>query len=181
MGDGQRDDVLARLRDLEVEPALVDNEESVRTVASPQEEEQREHRAELERREREKDQQIEQAAEVVPTLRLAQVNLERGQEAQHAFRDAGPDGDEAERLLLELVAGEVPVLLQLRDLEAANAALLGRTITNPELSAAVLKVAKETSAWLTAVRARAQTTMGVVADLRAQRRFLSAHRRKLGD
>lgn len=180
MGDEQRADVLARLRDLEGEPALVDNDEALRSAVSPQEEHQ-EHRAELERRQREKDEQIEQAAEVVPTLRLAQVNLERGQEVQQAFRDTGPDGDEAERLLLELVAGEIPVLLQLRDLEAANAALLGRTITNPELSTAVLKVARETTAWLTAVRTRTQNTMGVIADLRAQRKFLARHRRKVGD
>ena len=175
------DDLLARLRDLEGEPALEDNEEALRTVVSPQDAQQQEEQAEREQKEREKDEQMQRAADVLPMLRLTDVNLQRGREVQEAFLEAGPDGDEAERLLLELVAGEVPVILQLRDLEAATAALACRTMTNPELTPAVLKVARETTAWLTAVRKRAETTMGVIADLRAQRRFLAAHRTKRGD
>jgi hypothetical protein len=181
MTDESRVDLLARQLDLEVEPALVDNEAAIRSEFSALEAKQEEHRAELERRQREKEEQLEHAADVLPALRLADANLQRGREVKQTFLEAGPDGDEAERLLLELIAGEVPVILQLRDLEAATAALACRTMTDPTLSPGVLKVARETTAWLTAVRSRTEKTMVVIADLRAQRRFLAAHRRQSGD
>lgn len=116
----------------------------------------------------------------VGALTLSPASLGRAREVREALR-AESDGDAAEQLLEELVAGEVAVGHHLQDIEAASAVLLGRVLTDPELALPTVRVAREIVALSTAVRTRTQNTLNAIAGLRAQRVLLAAQRgRRLG-
>ena len=131
-------------------------------------------------RTREADEEsITRSMDAISTLTLAPANLERGARARTDF-DASGDGEVGERLLEELVANEVPIALQLQDVEGALATLLSRSITLPEVSLQALKVLRETVLTSNAVRRRIENSLGAAANLRAQRRFLATHRGRNG-
>jgi hypothetical protein len=125
------------------------------------------------------DDAITRSMNAISTLTLAPANLERGVRARTDF-EAGDDGEVGERLLEELVANEVPIALQLQDVEGALATLLSRSITLPEVSLQALKVLRETVHVSNAVRRRIENSLGAAANLRAQRRFLATHRGRSG-
>ncbi len=96
-------------------------------------------------------------------------------EARAALRD-GSDGDPAERILEELVGGEVGLGHELQNLEGVATALLTRTIDRPELALKVSAVAREVFALSSAIRRRTENTFSAIASLRAQRVLLAAQR-----
>ena len=108
-------------------------------------------------------------------LVLSQANLARARQVRQAFAERS-DGDPAEELLEELIAGEIGVGHQLQDLEGVATALLGRTLMEPELALHVVKVAREIAALSSAVRRRTENSLNAVAGLRAQRLLVAAHR-----
>lgn len=88
------------------------------------------------------------------------------------FRHASSSEPIGEQILEELVATETPIAMALQDAEAALVALLHRTVTDPQLAVAVVKLLKETVLVSNAVRRRIENSLGAVANLRAQRDFL---------
>ena len=158
---------------------LVDNDLIV-PRPSPQEEELQDDAVALERRQLQGEEQAELAAAAIPRLRLSAVNLARGQQVRKAFEDRDDDGDEGERLLEELTAAEVPIALQLQDIEGALTAMLGKAVLEPEAALQVARVLKETVALSGAVRTRMQNCLSAAANLRAQRKFLALHRGRVG-
>ena len=90
------------------------------------------------------------------------------------------DADVGERLLEELTAAEVPIALQLQDIEGALTAMLGKAVLEPEAALTVAKVLKETIALSSAIRTRMANALSASANLRAQRRFLAANRGRVG-
>ena len=120
------------------------------------------------------------AADAVANLTLSAPNLRRAHEVRVAFEAADDDGDIGERLLEELVSGEVGVALELQNIEGALASLLGKTVTDPRLALEVAKVFRETAGLSSAVRRRIENSLGAVATLRAQRILMSAQRARLG-
>lgn len=123
------------------------------------------------------------AALEAPTLMISRENIQRGIEVRDAFDRAGPDSDVGARLLEEFVAGEVPIVRELQNVEGALGALLGRTVMGADLHLAlkVAEVLRETVALSSAVRKRAETSLAAVAGLRAQRAFISSnHQRTRG-
>lgn len=107
---------------------------------------------------------------------LAPAHQRRALEARLAFAAAGTSTDAGERLLQELVAGEVGVALQLVDVEAGLASLLAKTIADPRLATEVAKVFRETVALSGAVRRRMEGCLSAAATLRAQRLLLTMQR-----
>jgi len=178
MTEESRVDVLARQQDLDAEPELVDNEVTVTPPAFlPQETEFRDREAERDRQLREK---AELTAKVLPKLVLSPANLARGQQVRQAFEASGTDSDVGERLLEELVAAEVPVALELQRIEGALTAFLGEAMLESEAALQVAKVLKETVGLSNAIRSRMQNALSAAANLRAHRKFLAAHRGRVG-
>jgi len=136
--------------------------------------------AQLELRRLEKEEQGKLAAVALSKLTLSSVNLERGREVRTAFENAGPDADVAERLLEELTASEVPVAMQLQDIEASLVVMLTKAILDPEAAAHIAKLLRETMGLSGAIRTRMTNSLGAVANLRAQRKFLANHRGRVG-
>jgi hypothetical protein len=169
--------LLAGVEDLAsaTESILVDNE-ALEPAISPTEAALQEHNADLERERTDKFEQSKLVAAGLPSLTLSSVNLERGRQVRRAFEESGPDAEVAERLLEELTAGEVPVAMQLQDIEGALVAMLGRAILEPEAALQITKILRETVALSGAVRTRMQNALGAAANLRAQRRFLAAQK-----
>jgi hypothetical protein len=115
---------------------------------------------------------------VMPTLSEGNVGYMR--KAREAF-EAASDGDAAEDVLEQFVTGEVGIGLQLQDLEAAAASLLGQALVDPTLAMATAKVMRELIAISSAVRRRTEHTLTTIAGLRAQRQLLAAQRGRRGD
>jgi hypothetical protein len=120
------------------------------------------------------------AADAVATLRLAPVNLQRAHEVRVAFAQTGDDCDAAERLLLELVAGESAIAMELQDVEGGLASLLRKTVINPTLTIALAKALREVVGVNNAIRRRMENSLGAAENLKAQRRFLRAQRGRIG-
>jgi hypothetical protein len=156
------------------ELTLVDNESLEPSISEDA------HEDGLELRRLERVEQGKLATAALATLTLSAVNLERGQQIRKAFEDSGSDADVAERLLEELTAGEVPIALQLQDIEASLVVMLGRAILDPEAAMHLAKLLRETMALSGAIRTRMQNALGAAANLRAQRKFLAAHRGRIG-
>lgn len=116
------------------------------------------------------------------SLVLSAESIGRGVEVRAAFERAGPDSDVGERLLEEFVAGEVPIVRELQNVEGALVALLGRTVmaADPAVALKVAEVLRETVALSSAIRKRAEASLVAVAGLRAQRAFSAAHAGKGG-
>jgi hypothetical protein len=161
------------------ETTLVDND-AVMPRISPDEEALRAYDADLDPQRAEKSEQAKLGTAALSSLTLSPLNLERGQQIRRAFEQGGRDADVAERLLEELTAGEVPVALQLQDIEASLTVMLGRAILEPEAAMQIAKVLRETVALSGAVRTRMQNALGAAANLKAQRTFLAAQRGRLG-
>jgi len=138
------------------------------------------HEAHLERQRADRSERAKLAAAGLPSLTLSLVNLERGRQVGKAFEENGPEADVAERLLEELTAGEVPVALQLQDIEAMLVAMLGKAVLEPGPAMQIVKVLRETVALSGAVRTRMQNALGAAANLRAQRKFLANQRGRFG-
>jgi len=176
MAEESRVDPLARMA--EPEPELVDNEVAVPSPSFlPQETELRDREADLDRQLREK---AELTAKVLPKLVLSPQNLARGKQVRDAFDASGTDSDVGERLLEELVAAEVPVALELQRIEGALTAFLGEAMLESEAALQVVKVLKETVGLSGAIRTRMQNCLSAAANLRAHRKFLAAHRGRVG-
>lgn len=107
--------------------------------------------------------------------RLAQ----RGEEARRALDAAAPDSGPDERLLHELVARQLPLVLQLHEIEEQLATRLGLVMDDPKLAVVVVRVLRETVAIASATSKRIQSTLTAASALRAQRRFLVLHGRTL--
>lgn len=118
--------------------------------------------------------------DAVAGLTLSAANIVRAQEVLGEFDVAEEPSEVGERLLHELVAGELAVARELQDIEGAMAALLGRTVTDPALSAAVAKSFREAVALSNAVRRRMEGSLSAAAGLRAQRLLLTAQRGRIG-
>jgi hypothetical protein len=113
-------------------------------------------------------------------LTLTPANLARGAEVRAEF-ESGNDGEVGERLLENLVAAEVPIAMQLQDIEAAVAGLLSRSLAHPEVALHAAKLLRESVAVSNAVRLRIERSIGTIASLRAQRRFLAVNRGQRGN
>ena len=113
--------------------------------------------------------------DATPNLTLSQGSLDRVRDVRRSFEDAS-DGDPAEALLEQLIAGETGIGHQLQDLEAAATVLLGRVLTDPQLAMPVARVTREIVALGSAVRRRTENSLNAVAGLRAQRILISKHR-----
>lgn len=107
--------------------------------------------------------------------RLAQ----RGDDARRALDAAAPDAGPDEQLLHELVARQLPLVLQLHEIEEQLATRLGLVMDDPKLAVVVVRVLRETVAIASATSKRIQSTLTAASALRAQRRFLVLHRRTL--
>ncbi len=121
----------------------------------------------------------EQPAAAPPSpvaLTISRDNIARGIAVRQAFEIGDRDSEVAERLLEEFVAGEVPIVRELQNVEGALVALLGQTLLDPALALRVANVLKETTAVSAAVRRRAETSLAAAASLRAQKAFLATHR-----
>ncbi len=116
----------------------------------------------------------------VSMLTLSPANIRRATEIGGTFRNSGNDAKIGERLLEELVSGEVGIALELRDIEGALASLVGKTVTDPTLVIAVMKALREVIAANGSVRGRMERSLAAAANLRAQRRFLRAQHGRLG-
>jgi hypothetical protein len=116
----------------------------------------------------------------IANLKLAPANLNRAHEVRRAFDRADEDCAVGEGLLRELVAGETAVALELQDVEAAVVVLLRNAITDPAMAAAVSKTLRDVVAVSTSVRKRMENSLGAAENLKAQRRFLSAQRGRIG-
>jgi hypothetical protein len=112
------------------------------------------------------------------SLTISSPSLALAGEARAALRD-GSDGDPAERILEELVAGEVGLGHELQGLEGVATTLLTRSIDRPELALKVAAVAREVFALSSAIRRRTENSLSAIAGLRAQRVLLAAHRGRL--
>jgi hypothetical protein len=173
--------LLARAEDLAVatESILVEDE-SLEPAISLAEEALQEHETNVERERANRSGQAKLAAAALPSLTLSSVNIERGCQVRKAFEESGSDADVAERLLEELTAGEVPVAMQLQDIEGALVAMLGKAVLEPEPAMQIVKVLRETVALSGAIRTRMQNALGAAANLLAQRRFLANQRGRSG-
>ena len=120
------------------------------------------------------------AAEAVAKMTLSDRNLKRGGQVRASFEAAGDAGEVGERLLEELVAGEVAVALELSDVEATLAAMLRSVQSNPEVTLVVLKTLKEAVSLSDAIRRRMQNSLAAAATLRTQRQLVAAQRGRLG-
>jgi hypothetical protein len=122
--------------------------------------------------------QAARAAEAMANLTLSSTSLASAREVRQSFEENGAEA--AEQLLERFVADETAVALDLQNAEAASIVLLARAILDPDLAGKVAKMAREVVALSSAIRARTERTLARVADLRAQRAFLAAHRRPNG-
>lgn len=111
-------------------------------------------------------------ARVSATLGLRPVYLAKAESLRRKFKTPDQTGTTGEQILEELVATETPIAMALQDAEAALVSLLHKTITDPNLALAVMKLLKETVTVSGAVRRRIENSLGAVANLRAQREFL---------
>jgi hypothetical protein len=118
-------------------------------------------------------------AEAISKLTISPASLERARDVRQMF-DAASDGDPAEGLLEQLVAGEVGIGHELQNLEGVSTALLVHTIENPALALQVARLAREIVSLSSAVRRRTENTLGAIAGLRAQRLLLAAQRGRIG-
>jgi hypothetical protein len=160
---------------------LVEN--SVSLPPSQEEDDQPELRVYREEQTPRRDTTADQLAvptDAVANLRLPQRSIDRAAEVKRAFDHAGPESDVGERLLEELVSGELAVALELENTEAALITLLQKTITDPTLATAVAKLTREVFGLSGAVRHRIQGSLGAIAGLRAQRALLTTHRARSG-
>jgi hypothetical protein len=124
--------------------------------------------------------QLTLAADAASNLALPERSVARAVEAKGAFDRAGIESDVGERLLEELVSGELAVALELQNTEGALIALLQKAVTDPALATAVAKLTREVVGLSSAVRRRIEGSLGAVAGLRAQRAFLASHRARTG-
>lgn len=115
---------------------------------------------------------LARAAAAIANLTLAARSIEEGARISRAFKDKGA-ADVAEQILEQLIAGEVPVVLELQNIEGNLIALAQRCITEPALFLKVMETFKETVAVSAAVRRRMQNSMSCAAGLKAQRRMLN--------
>ena len=127
-----------------------------------------------------RDAGVDKSADALSMLTLNPVNLQRAREIGGTFHKSGDDAKIGERLLEELVSGEVGIALELRDIEGALASLVGKTVTDPTLVIAVMKALREVIAANGSVRGRMERSLAAAANLRAQRRFLRAQHGRLG-
>jgi hypothetical protein len=152
---------------------LVDADDAAPVVRHPSDELMTESaRGEFDQRRQQ--QALAQPADV-SGLMLSAPSLERARDVREAFRQSS-DGEPAESLLEELIAGEVAVAHQLQDTEAAATVLLARVVADPELALHVAKVTREIVSLNTAVRRRIEGSLSAVATLRASRLLLAAQR-----
>ena len=111
----------------------------------------------------------------ISKLTISTESLRLIREARDTF-SAASDGDPAERILEELVVGEVGLGHELQNLEAAAISFLGKTLDRPELAVEVARVAREVVGLSSAVRRRTENSLSAIAGLRAQRVILAAQR-----
>jgi hypothetical protein len=117
---------------------------------------------------------------LAPLPSISKASLALVGEARQTFRQSS-DGDPAERILEDLVAGEVGLGHELQNLEGVATGLLVRTIDDPLLALQIIKVAREVFALSTALRRRTENTFAAIAGLRAQRVLLAGQRGRLHD
>jgi hypothetical protein len=177
MTEDNRVDLLARFRDVDAEPALVDNDTPPPVSAEGSE---LDEEASLQRRRCEREEQSKLAAVALSKMKLSPAHLARGEQVRKRFEEAGTDGDDGEKLLEELTAREVPIALALQDLESTLAALLAKAVLEPEPALHVTRAFKEVVGLSGAIRTRMQNCLSAAANLRAHRSFLKEHRRPSG-
>jgi hypothetical protein len=122
------------------------------------------------------DEEPKPEAEPPQTLAIASVSSERANAHAQALLGLAPDTAPDERVLLDLVAAELPLAFELRRLETQLAARVGLLLENPTLAVAVAKVLRDVANLSGAVARRVQGSLGVAANLRAQRRLLAVQR-----
>jgi hypothetical protein len=116
--------------------------------------------------------QLARAAAATANLALPDRSIAEGIRVAQAFKEQG-GADVAEQILEQLVSGEVPVALELENIEGALVALLQRTVVEPHLFLKVAESFRETVATSAAIRRRIQNSLSAAAGLRAQRRMLN--------
>jgi len=112
--------------------------------------------------------------------RLPAEYIERARVVRQALDSSSPAAAADERLLHELIAGDMPVALALQDAQAELVRVLQKALHNPELALSVAKVMRETVALTSAVSRRIEASLMASGSLRAQRRFLALNRGKDG-
>ena len=118
----------------------------------------------------------ERARAAVAGMTISPANVKRAREIEREFRREDEESGVGERLLLELVAGESALALELQDIEGALLGLIGKAIANPNVALAVTKTLREVVLVSNAVRRRMENSLGAAENLKAQRRFLRAQR-----
>ncbi len=110
-----------------------------------------------------------------PRLPLDESLAAKGDQARRALDSASPEAAPDERILHELVAKQLPIVLLLHELEEQLAIRIKLSLDDPRLAFAVAKVLRETVMMASAMSKRVQGTLSTAASLRAQRRFLAVH------
>jgi hypothetical protein len=83
-----------------------------------------------------------------------------------------PNAAADERVLTDLVVDELPLAFELRRLELELAARIGLALDDPGLLTALARAMREVTALSGSVTRRIQGSLGVAANLRAQRRLI---------
>jgi hypothetical protein len=89
---------------------------------------------------------------------------------------AYPNATAEERILMDLIKDEGPVVMALQDAKLSLAIRLNQVLLDPRLARAVSGTLKEAVTISAVVTKRVQSALGALASLRAQRRFLELHR-----
>jgi hypothetical protein len=106
-------------------------------------------------------------------LTVAQSSSDRARGHSEALLGMAPNAAADERVLTDLVVDELPLAFELRRLELELAARIGLALDNPGLLTALARAMRELTALSGSVTRRIQGSLGVAANLRAQRRLIT--------
>jgi hypothetical protein len=107
------------------------------------------------------------------TLTIAEGSVGRAKSHSAGLLAMGPNAAPDERVLTDLVVAELPLAFELRRLELELAARIGLALDNPGLLVALARAMRELTALSGSVTRRIQGSLGVAANLRAQRRLIT--------
>jgi hypothetical protein len=103
---------------------------------------------------------------------LRQELLDQEQQLRAALDNACPDAAPDEKLLNRLVAGEIPLILALQEIERRLSARMLSSLDDAQFSVALARSMGDTLALSSTLTKRVQGTLTTAAALRAQRRML---------
>jgi len=103
---------------------------------------------------------------------LPPEHIDEGKKVLAELNRACPDAAADERLLHRLVAGEIPLILTLQQIERELAARMLRCLDDAKFSIALGRVLRDTIGLSSTLTRRVEGGLSTAASLRAQRRFL---------